>query len=293
MRVQDPDTKYPTRPLKPADYDDDNFDPKSWKKHKHALAMFTETEQYDHQIINLIRAKFPQGLDGLYDDNDNLLLGTTALQAILQVSKNIVDKTETTRCCQALRTRIGDRKHTRESNGATNYFRATEKDQNMLVKLGSKKVPNHIVIAAASVAFKECGYQKALLGKAAIEWEDKAMLDLDSDTTYKAFKAHWHKNLELIHLHSDTPKARANKAEEVSTIVKQAVESALAAQAQRNEEFNLLLLGEQGTLSRRMDDFQRTKEGIPSDIGTEGTALSTIETQNNTILKLQQELALA
>ena len=206
-----------------------------------------------------------------------------------------MDKTETTRCCQALRTRIGDRKHTRESNGATNYFRATEKDQNTLIKLGSKKVPNHIVIAAASVAFKECGYQKALLGKAAIEWEDKAMQDLDSDTTYNAFKAHWHKNLELIHLHSDspTPKARANKAEEVTTIVKEAVESALAVQAKRNEEFNLLLLGEQGTLPRRMDDILRTKEGIPSDIGTEGTAFSTIETQNNTILKLQHELALA
>jgi hypothetical protein len=59
LRVQDQGAKYPTRPLKPADYDDDNYDPKSWKKHKHALAMFTETEQYDHQIINLIKAKFP------------------------------------------------------------------------------------------------------------------------------------------------------------------------------------------------------------------------------------------
>ena len=58
------------------------------------------------------------------------------------------------------------------------------------------------------------------------------MQDLDSDTTYKAFKAHWHKNLELIHLLSDspTPKARANKAEEVSTIVQEAVECALAVQ---------------------------------------------------------------
>ena len=96
LRVQSDNVRYPTRPLRPADYDDDKFESKSWKKHKHALAMFVETEQYDHQIINLIKTKFPQGLDGLYDDNDNLKLGTTALQAIQQVSKNILDKTETT-----------------------------------------------------------------------------------------------------------------------------------------------------------------------------------------------------
>jgi hypothetical protein len=58
----------------------------------------------------------------------------------------------------------------------------------MLVKLGSLRVPNHIVIAAASVAFKECGYQKDLLGKAAIEWEEMAGSDLDSDTTYTGTK---------------------------------------------------------------------------------------------------------
>ena len=74
----------------------------------------------------------------------------------------------------------------------------------MLVKLGSKRVPNHIVIAAASVAFKECGYQKDLLGRAAIEWETMAGDDLDSETTYQAFKDHWNENLKLIHLHSDT-----------------------------------------------------------------------------------------
>ena len=79
----------------------------------------------------------------------------------------------------------------------------------------------------------------------------------------------------------------------MSAIVERAVASALAAQAQQTEDMGQLLLGEQVTLYKRMDDFQRTKEGIPSDIGTEGTALSTIETQNNTILRLQQQLALA
>jgi hypothetical protein len=255
--------------------------------------MHVKTLQYDHQITNLIKTKFPQGLDGLYDDNNNLKLGTTALQAIQQVSKNIVDKTETTCCCMVLRTKIRSRRHTREFNGAINYFRATEQDQNMLVKLGSKRVPNHIVITAASVAFKECGYQKDLLGRAAIEWKAKAGDDLDSEATYEAFKVHWNENLKLIHLHSHTPKARANKAEDVSAIVDQAVASDLAAQASANEDMSQFLLGEQVALSRRMDDFQRTKEGIPSDIGTEGTALRTIETQNHTILRLQQELALA
>ena len=43
----------------------------------------------------------------------------------------------------------------------------------MLVKLGSLQVPYHIVLAAATVAFKECGYTKELLGKAAMEWEEK------------------------------------------------------------------------------------------------------------------------
>ena len=88
-------------------------------------------------------------------------------------------------------------------------------------------------------------------------------------------------------------KGRANKVEDVSAIVDQTVASTLAAQASANEDLSQFLLGEQVTLSRRMDDVQRTKEGIPSHIGTEGTALSTIETQSHTIAQLQQELTLA
>ena len=98
-------------------------------------------------------------------------------------------------------------------------------------------------------------------------------------------KDHWNENLKLIRLYSDTgTKGRANKAEDVSAIVDQAVASALAAQASAHEDMSQFLLGEQVTLSRRMDDFQRTKKG---------TALSTIKTQSNTIARLQQELALA
>ena len=89
----------------------------------------------------------------MYDGSGNLILGTTAFQAINQVS-NIVDKSETTQICQVLRVKIGSRRHAKRSYGATDYFRAIEQDQNMLVKLGSKRVPNHIVIAAATIAFK-------------------------------------------------------------------------------------------------------------------------------------------
>jgi hypothetical protein len=41
------------------------------------------------------------------------------------------------------------------------------------------------------VAFKECGYSKELLGKASIEWENKATnKNLDDPDTYKAFVEH-------------------------------------------------------------------------------------------------------
>ena len=69
----------------------------------------------------------------------------------------------------------------------------------------------------------------------------------------------------------------------MSVIGQQAVESALAAQTSADEDMSHFLLGEQINMSRRIDDIQRTKEGVPSEVGTEGTALSTIETQSNTI----------
>ena len=88
----------------------------------------------------------------------------------------------------------------------------------------------------------------------------------------------WNESLKLIHLHSEIPKGRANKAEDVSVIVQRAVESALAAQESANEELSQFLLGEQLSMPRRMDGIQRIKEGVPSEVGTEGTALITIET---------------
>ena len=54
---------------------------------------------------------------------------------------NIMDKSETARCCQVLRTKIDNMKHTMKTNGVKDYFWETELDQNMLVKLDSKKVP--------------------------------------------------------------------------------------------------------------------------------------------------------
>jgi hypothetical protein len=142
-----------------------------------------------------------------------------------------------------------------KSNGAADYFLETEQDQNMLVRLGSQRIPYHIVIAAASVAFKECGYSKDLLGKTAIEWDTKAGADLDDPKTYKAFMNHWNESLKLICLHSDIPKGKANKAEDVSSIVQNAMESALAAQASAYDELNQFILGEQLSISRRMDDL--------------------------------------
>ena len=92
LRVQDKTEDIPVRSQKPKKYDHTNYDTKTWKVHKHALVMYEETRQYDQQIISLIKTKFPQGLEGLYDDCGNLILGTTAFQAIKQVSENIVDK---------------------------------------------------------------------------------------------------------------------------------------------------------------------------------------------------------
>ena len=73
-----------------------------------------------------------------------------------------------------------------KANGAEDYFWDTELDQNMLVKLGSKRVPYHIIIAAATVTSKECEYSKELLGNAAIEWEEKVIKTLDKWTNSRA-----------------------------------------------------------------------------------------------------------
>ena len=107
----------------------------------------------------------------------------------------------------------------------------------MLVRLGSPRVPHHIVIAAATVAFKECGYSKELLGKTAMEWEEKAAtgpLDLDAETTMPLFVAHWNLALKLIHQHSDFPAGQANKAEDVTLLVQIAVASSALLAAQTN-----------------------------------------------------------
>ena len=88
----------------------------------------------------------------------------------------------------------------------------------MLVKLRSLHVPYHIVLVAATVAFKECGYTKELLGKADMEWKEKVSdgpLDLDLNSTYELFVDQWNEKLKLIYLHSNIPKGKANSAEEL------------------------------------------------------------------------------
>ena len=93
-------------------------------------------------------------------------MNTTVLTALKRVSDNIVDKSETTRCCLVIRTQMSRKEHTMKANRANYYFWNTEQDQNILVKLESRQVSYHILIAGATVAFKECGNSKELLGKA-------------------------------------------------------------------------------------------------------------------------------
>ena len=166
-----------------------------------------------------------------------------------------------------------------KANGTNDYFWKTEQDQDILVKLESRQVPYHIVIAAATVAFKECDYSKELLRKASMEWDEKeadGILNLDLKDTYKLFLVHWNKKLKLIHLHSDIPKGKANKTENVTQLVKAAVARALAAQASIADNFNDVILAEQMNISRRVDELQNSSSGVPLVIGTEGSAMSTL-----------------
>ena len=136
---------------------------------------------------------------------------------------------------------MSGRKHTRAANGTEDYFWRAEQDQLILTRLGSPRVPHHIVIAAATAAFKECGYSKELLGKAAMEWEETVAagtLDLDLETTLELFITHWNTTLKLINQHSDYPKGRAHKAEDVTQLVQTAVASAFAAQASITDTYN-------------------------------------------------------
>jgi len=293
MRVGNQDKSKPTRPVEPDPYDNANYASKTWKVFKHNHALFKETQNYDWQVIALIKVKFPKGLHGLYDKQGHLSLDTTAQTALETLKANIVDKTETTRCCQEIRTKLSGRKHTRAANGAEDYFWKAEQDQLMLVRLGSPRVPHHIVIAAATVAFKECGYSKELLGKTAMEWEEKATtIDLDAETTMPLFVAHWNLALKLIHQHSDFPAGRANKAEDVTRLVETAVASALAAHTNINDEFNDVLITEQNNLSRRLDGLEGGSTLPSISSATTGTALSALEQSNNTIAELQRQLAL-
>ena len=161
----------------------------------------------------------------------------------------------------------------------------------MLVRLGSPSVPHHIVIAAATVAFKKCGYSKELLGKAAMEWEEitaASPLNLDLDTTFPLFEAHWNLALNLIHQHSDFPKGKANNAKDVTLLVQTAVASALAAQSSITDNFNDVILTEQMSMSRQLDELQ-SNSGIPSVIGTTtSSALSTLKQSQGTAVELQQ-----
>ena len=191
MRFNDQQKTIPLRPIEPTPYDNSTYTTKSWKIFKHKLALYSETHKYDWQVITLIKLKFPKSLHGLYNKYGHLLLDTTALLALEKVKANIVDKSETTRCCQEIRTNLSGRKHTRMANGAEDYFWRTEQDQLMLARLGSPRVSYHIVIADGTVAFKEYGYSKELLGKAAMEWEATAgPLDLDQESTFKLFETH-------------------------------------------------------------------------------------------------------
>ena len=57
----------PTRPVETAPYDNTKYTTKTWKVFKHNLALYTGAQQYDWQVIALIKLKFPKSLHGLYD----------------------------------------------------------------------------------------------------------------------------------------------------------------------------------------------------------------------------------
>ena len=118
MRVNNQDKDIPMRPSEPAPYDNNAHTRRTWKEFEHKLGLYSETHRYDWQVIALIKLKFPKSLHGLYDKYGHLNLDTTAIAALEKVKDNIVDKSETTRCCQEIRTNLSGRKHTRAANGA-------------------------------------------------------------------------------------------------------------------------------------------------------------------------------
>ena len=128
-----------------------------------------------------------------------------------------------------------------------------------------------------------------------MEWEEQVAtgsLDLDVETTMPQFVAHWNLALKLIHQHSDFPNGRANKVEDVTHLVETAVASALAAHTNRNEVFNEVIISEQNSLSRRLDELQGGST-IPLVVNTTtSTALSELEQSQSTVAELQRQLAL-
>ena len=75
-------------------------------------------------------------------------------------------------------------------------------------------------------------------------------------------------------------------------MVETAVASALAAQTNINEVFNDVIISEQNSLSRRLDELQGGST-IPSIVNTStGTAMSALEQSQTTIAELQRQLAL-
>ena len=128
-----------------------------------------------------------------------------------------------------------------------------------------------------------------------MEWETQVTtgpLDLDLETTLELFITHWNTTLKLIHQHSNFPRGRAHKAEDMTLLVQAQVASALAAHSSVTDSLNDVIMAKQMNFTRRLDELQSSTD-VPSTIGTStSSALSALERSQNQVSELQRQLVL-
>ena len=204
----------PTQPTKPVGTATKLVSSTAYKMWEDDLREYTTCENYDQQIKDLIELKFPNGLAGLRDEEDDLPISLTASQAIAHVMEKVSDEVLTNKCFKDILEALLTRKYTTNANGPEDWFKDAERDRLMTTKLGHRPIPYFIIMICAQTTFRESGHQKELLRNIDEEWKSfKATRHLEEDTVeiYMAFKKFYITRLKTLYVDSDQHKAYSTK----------------------------------------------------------------------------------
>jgi hypothetical protein len=230
-KIKDETATLPCKTIRPKKPIGDTVTTASYAIYKETLADFKLSEEYEQQLKDLIETKFPNGLNGLEDDDGELPFNLTAKQCLTHIEGKLKDDgTTTTRCYTDLIQGLLNREYTDNANGAENWFKEAESDRIMANRLGYPYISYRLIMGIAQGAFHNSDLDIKDTLAIDVKWKiysegqkepKKQTTTMDEHErhekeTYRYFKNLYNKDLRLLHVRQKPRKTTARAYEAIA-----------------------------------------------------------------------------